>query len=66
MSVCSSISLSVSTSFLTFPKQLKSSVKIEIGCTVKKLETILVFEERMKEMKKALVEININQTNSGL
>jgi hypothetical protein len=66
MSVRSSISLSVRTSFLTFSYQFKSSIKIEIECTVKKLETISVFEKRMKEMKKALVEININQTNSGL
>jgi hypothetical protein len=33
---------------------------------VKKLETTLVFEERMKEMKKALVELNINRTKSWL
>jgi hypothetical protein len=54
LSVCPSILI------ILVHKELKSSVKIEIRCMVKKLETILVLEKRKKERKKALVEININ------
>jgi len=43
-----------------FFNEFKSTFRIEIGRTVKKLETILVLEERYK----ALVEINTKQANS--
>ncbi len=65
MSICTSNRLSVRpsllSSFLFFLfNKLKTIVRIEIDRKDKKLEAILVLEER----KKALVEININRTNS--